>query len=215
MLIPPAIALGVELRVLAEQEGMSARLASTNIGDYRDERVVLDFARGVDVVTFDHEHVPQAVLRALVAESIAVRPGPEALQFAQDKLLMRQRLSELGSPTPEWAAVSDKRELEQFINSNGGVAVVKTVRGGYDGKGVRVVRSSSQVEDWFDALDEDGHGGVLLAEEFVDFKRELAQSIARRPSGETATWPVVESIQKDGVCAEVIAPAPNQVPRLA
>ncbi|MBX3116220.1 MAG: 5-(carboxyamino)imidazole ribonucleotide synthase [Cryobacterium sp.] len=215
MMIPPAVALGVELRVLAESEGMSADLAATRVGDYRDAETVLEFASGVDVVTFDHEHVPQSVLRMLEGKGIAVRPGSGALQFAQDKLLMRERLAELEVPIPDWEAVAEPAELDRFLASHGGTAVVKTARGGYDGKGVRVVSSSVEVEDWFAFLAEDGHGGHLLAEEFVDFRREIAQSVARRPSGQIVPWPVVESIQKDGVCAEVIAPAPHQSPRLS
>jgi 5-(carboxyamino)imidazole ribonucleotide synthase len=162
----------------------------------------------VDVVTFDHEHVPQEVLRELLAQGIAVHPGPDALLFAQDKLLMRQRLTELGLPVPVWAKVEDVEHLDAFLAENGGRAVVKTPRGGYDGKGVRVIRSGAEVADWFES-------GPLLAEELVDFRRELAQSIARRPSGELVAWPVVESIQRDGVCAEVIAPAPRSAGKLA
>ncbi len=215
MMIPPAVALGVELRVLAESERMSAGLAATRVGDYRDAEVVLEFASQVDVVTFDHEHVPQSVLRKLEGKGIAVRPGSGALQFAQDKLLMRERLAELGVPIPDWEAVAEPAELDSFISAHGGTAVVKTARGGYDGKGVRVVSSSVEVEDWFAFLAEDGHGGRLLVEEFVEFRREIAQSVARRPSGQVVPWPLVESIQKDGVCAEVIAPAPHQSPRLS
>jgi len=209
MMIPPAVELGIELRVLAETEGSSAALAATSVGDYRDVDTVLAFAEGVDVVTFDHEHVPQEVLRALVARGIAVHPGPDALLFAQDKLLMRARLSELGLPVPEWASVSSVAELEAFLAAHGGRCVVKTPRGGYDGKGVRVVSSGAEVADWFVA------GEPLLAEELVDFRRELSQVLARRPSGEIALWPVVESIQADGVCAEVIAPAPDSAGKLA
>jgi 5-(carboxyamino)imidazole ribonucleotide synthase len=209
MMVPPAIELGIEIRVLAEGEGMSAAIAATAVGDYTDLETVRAFARDVDVVTFDHEHVPQAVLRALVEEGVRVHPGPDALQFAQDKLRMRERLGELGIPMPDWARVETPEQLDAFIADHGGRAVVKTARGGYDGKGVRVVESAAQVEEWFQALDEDGRGGALLAEELVEFRRELAQLVARRPSGETTLWPVVESIQKNGVCAEVIAPAPG------
>ncbi len=209
MMVPPAIELGIEIRVLAEGEGMSAAIAGTAVGDYTDLETVRAFARDVDVVTFDHEHVPQAVLRALVEEGVRVHPGPDALQFAQDKLRMRERLGELGIPMPDWARVETPEQLDAFIADHGGRAVVKTARGGYDGKGVRVVESAAQVEEWFQALDEDGRGGALLAEELVEFRRELAQLVARRPSGETTLWPVVESIQKNGVCAEVIAPAPG------
>ncbi|WP_448263251.1 5-(carboxyamino)imidazole ribonucleotide synthase [Microbacterium aurum] len=207
MMIAPAVELGVDVRVLAEEPGMAAALAATATGDYRDLETVRAFARGVDVLTFDHEHVPQEVLRALVADGVRVHPGPDALQFAQDKLLMRARLAELGMPQPEWARVTDAAGLQSFLDEHGGRAVVKTPRGGYDGKGVRVVADPGEVADWFD-------GGELLAEELVDFTRELAQQVARRPSGQLVAYPVVETVQRDGVCAEVIAPAPHGSTRL-
>lgn len=214
MMVAPAVELGVELRVLAEQAGMSARPAVTAVGDYRDVETVLAFAREVDVITFDHEHVPQPVLRALVEAGVAVHPGPHALVFAQDKLAMRARLAELGMPQPAWAAVSGQAPLQDFLDAHGGRAVLKTPRGGYDGKGVRVVTAAAEAADWFATLAEDGHGGALLVEELVDFRRELAQQVARRPSGALAVWPVVETVQRQGVCAEVLAPAPHAAPRL-
>lgn len=212
MMIAPAVELGLPVRVLAEQEDMSASLAATAVGDYRDLETVRAFARDVDVVTFDHEHVPQEVLRALVEEGVAVHPGPDALLYAQDKLLMRAKLEELGMPQPDWAAVSDATGLQAFLDAHGGRAVVKTPRGGYDGKGVRVVGAAEEAADWFDALEE---GSALLVEELVDFSRELAQQIARRPSGESRAYPVVETVQRGGVCAEVIAPAPHSAGRVA
>jgi 5-(carboxyamino)imidazole ribonucleotide synthase len=207
MMIPPAVELGIELRVLAEADGASAALAATAVGDHRDADAVLAFAQGVDVVTFDHEHVPQAVLARLVEAGVAVHPAPEALAVAQDKLVMRRRLAALGAPVPDWAPVASAAELDDFIAAHGGRAVVKTARGGYDGKGVKAVRSAAEVADWFRALDEDGRGGALLAEEQVDFERELAQLVARSPSGGFAAWPVVETVQRDGICVEVLAPA--------
>ena len=215
MMIGPAVEMGIDLRVLAEEEGMSAALAATAIGDYRDAATVLEFARDVDVITFDHEHVPQDVLAALVEAGVAVRPGPGPLGFAQDKLEMRARLQELGMPQPEWAAVTGPAELQSFLDAHGGRAVVKTPRGGYDGKGVRVVSAATEADDWFAALAEDARGGALLVEELVDFTRELAQQIARRPSGEVRAYPVVETVQRGGVCAEVIAPAPRAAGRLS
>ncbi|TDN87864.1 5-(carboxyamino)imidazole ribonucleotide synthase [Microbacterium sp. BK668] len=214
MMIAPAVELGVEIRVLAEDEGMAASLAATAVGDYRDADTVLAFARDVDVVTFDHEHVPQEVLSVLVADGVAVRPGPGALRFAQDKLVMRARLAELGMPQPDWAAVHDAAELGEFLDAHGGRAVVKTPRGGYDGKGVRVVSAATEADDWFTTLAEDARGGALLVEELVDFSRELAQQVARRPSGDVRAYPVVETVQRDGVCAEVLAPAPHASERL-
>ncbi|GAA1945990.1 5-(carboxyamino)imidazole ribonucleotide synthase [Microbacterium deminutum] len=214
MMIAPAVELGVELRVLAEEDAMAASLAAVAVGDYRDAGTVLGFARTVDVVTFDHEHVPQEVLAVLVESGVAVRPGPSALRFAQDKLLMRARLAELGMPQPDWAAVTDVGALQAFIDAHGGRAVVKTPRGGYDGKGVRVVDAAVEAEDWFAALAEDARGGALLAEELVDFSRELAQQVARRPSGEVRAYDIVETVQRGGVCAEVIAPAPHSSERM-
>ncbi|MFT4213965.1 MAG: 5-(carboxyamino)imidazole ribonucleotide synthase [Microbacterium sp.] len=207
MMIAPAVELGLDVRVLAEELGMSAQLAATAVGDYRDLDTVRSFVQGLDVVTFDHEHVPQEVLRALVADGVAVHPGPDALQYAQDKLRMRARLDELGLPQPEWAAVTDAAALQDFLDDHGGRAVVKTPRGGYDGKGVRVVADPTEVAEWFGA-------GALLAEELVDFTRELSQQVARRPSGQLVAYPVVETVQRGGVCAEVIAPAPHSMARL-
>ena len=211
MMIAPAVELGLDLRVLAEDQGMAAQLAATAVGDYHDLEVVRAFVAGVDVVTFDHEHVPQEVLRALVAEGVAVHPGPDALQFAQDKLLMRARLEELGVPQPDWAPVREASELQAFLDEHDGQGVVKTPRGGYDGKGVRVVRAASEAQDWLDGL---ADGEALLVEELVGFVRELAQQVARRPGGQIVAYPVVETVQRDGVCAEVIAPAPHATDRL-
>lgn len=215
MMVPPAIELGIDIRVLAEAEGMSAAIAATAVGDYTDLETVRTFARDVDVLTFDHEHVPQGVLRALVDAGVPVHPGPDALQFAQDKLAMREKLGELGVPMPDWARVETPEQLDAFLSDHGGEAVLKTARGGYDGKGVRVVTSAAQAEDWFRALAEDGRGGALLVEEKVDFRRELSQLVARRPSGDLTLWPVAESVQKNGVCAEVISPAPGAAGKVA
>ena len=208
MMVPPAIHLGLGISVLAEVEGSSAARAADMVGDYRDPETVFAFADTVDVVTFDHEHVPQPILRELEARGVAVHPRPEALQYAQDKILMRQKLAGLGVPVPDWATASDEAALQTFIDAHGGRAVVKTARGGYDGKGVRVVSQADEVRDWFTALAEDGRGGYLLVEELVEFTRELSQLVARRPSGEMRAWPVVETVQEGGVCAEVLAPAP-------
>ena len=208
MMIAPASELGLEIAVLTEDDGMSASLAQAAVGDYRDAETVLAFAQTVDAITFDHEHVPQPVLRALVDAGVSVHPGPDALQYAQDKLVMRAGLAQLGVPQPDWAAVADEHELQEFLDAHGGRAVVKTPRGGYDGKGVRVIERATEAADWFATLAEDARGGALLVEELVPFVRELAQQVARRPSGELAVYPVVESLQRGGVCAEVYAPAP-------
>lgn len=211
MMIPAAVNLDIELRVLAEVEGSSAALAATSVGDYKDIDTVLDFAKGCEVITFDHEHVPQPVLAALLASGVAVRPSPEALKLSQNKIWMRQQLEQLGMPLPVWAAVSRAAELNEFIAARGGRAVVKTATGGYDGKGVRFVTDAEQVADWFAEL---GQGEQLLAEEAVPFVRELSQLSARNPSGDFAAWPLVETLQQNGVCTEVYAPAPGASPTL-
>jgi 5-(carboxyamino)imidazole ribonucleotide synthase len=154
------------------------------------------------VITFDHEHVPPAVLAALVADGVAVRPAPEALVAAQDKIAMRERLAALGVPIPAWTAAREVATIAEFLAAHGGVAVAKTPTGGYDGKGVRVVRAAEEVGDWLDR-------GPVLLEELVPFRRELAQLVARRPSGEVRAWPLAETVQRDGVCAEVTVPAPE------
>jgi 5-(carboxyamino)imidazole ribonucleotide synthase len=91
--------------------------------------------------------------------------------------------------------------------------VLKTSRGGYDGKGVWFV---STVEDCRPAFEAAAATGVrILAEELVDFRRELSALAVRSPSGQAAAYPVVESVQRDGICHEVVAPAPGLSDRLA
>ena len=207
MMTVPAINLGLDLHVLAEAEGSSAALATTMVGDYTKVELVREFAKTVDVITFDHEHVPLSVLEALEAEGVSVQPPSKALAFAQNKLRMRQRLGALGLPMPAWAEIQTAEALEAFIAENGGVAILKTPIGGYDGKGVRVVRSAADASDWLANIAD--FGGSLLAEEKVDFVRELAQLSARRPSGEFKAWLLVETIQENGVCSVVLSPAPK------
>ncbi len=202
MMVPPAVALGLELKVLAETEDSSAAIAATMVGDYNQLQVVRDFAKTVDVITFDHEHVPLSILETLVSEGVAVHPSPSALRFSQNKLEMRRRLGALNLPMPDWAEINTREELQEFLDAHGGEIILKTPIGGYDGKGVRVVRSIADAEDWFAFA-------PLLAEEKVEFSRELAQLSARSATGEFRAWPLVQTVQRDGVCAEVLAPAPD------
>lgn len=207
MMVPEAIALGLELKVFAEAESMSASLATANVGDYTNAEELGWFADGVDVITFDHEHVPVDALEQLERTGVSVQPPSEALIFAQNKLLMRKKLSEAGLPMPNWKELFSAEDLDGFLAENGGKVIVKTPIGGYDGKGVRVVTESDQVSDWFENIS--SLGGSLLAEELVAFKSEIAVLSARRPSGEWRAWPAVETIQKNGVCSQVLAPAPE------
>ncbi|MDQ2624078.1 MAG: 5-(carboxyamino)imidazole ribonucleotide synthase [Actinomycetota bacterium] len=230
MMAGPAAALGVHLRVLAESGQASAAqvVADAPVGRADDDdalRALVSAPVPADVLTFEHEHVPGAALREIAAAGTSVQPRAEALLFAQDKIEMRARLTELGVPVPRWAAVGSEDDLAAFLAvvgrdcagpdaagtaSSGPRAVVKTSRGGYDGKGVRVVEDPADVDDWFAAAR--AGGPSLLAEELVPFSRELAVLAARSPSGEVRTWPVVESLQVEGVCFLVTAPAPGLDP---
>jgi 5-(carboxyamino)imidazole ribonucleotide synthase len=220
---PPSVALSITLSVLAGSADASAALVvpSFLVGDHTDIEVVRAFARECDVVTFDHEHVPAEVLSALLADGVVLHPSPAALVFAQDKLAMRRRLTEIGVACPRWARVSDSSSLQAFGDGVGWPLVVKTPKGGYDGKGVRVVGSADEVTDWFAVVTRDvARGGGLLvdgllAEEKVDFVRELAVLIARSPSGQAAAWPIVETVRAESICMQVLAPAPGLDPGLA
>ncbi|WP_377644059.1 5-(carboxyamino)imidazole ribonucleotide synthase [Oryzobacter terrae] len=204
----PAAELGITLSVLAEADDASAALVvpSSPVGDHTDAEAVLAFARACDVVTFDHEHVPADVLDLLLASGVEVHPHPAALRFAQDKLAMRERLTDLGIPCPRWARAATAQDVTDFGDEVGWPVVAKTPRGGYDGKGVRVVSSAGELADWLERAEGEGTG--LLLEERVAFRRELAVLVARSPSGQAVAWPVVETVQTDGICTEVLAPAP-------
>src|ERR671927_1766230 len=206
-----AIALGQSLRVLSTGPRESAALvaADVRIGDHRDLDALTGLADGATVVTFDHEHVPTEHLRALEAAGHRVAPGSAALVHAQDKLVLRRVLQEAGDPQPAWAEVRTPPEMEAFGAEHGWPLVLKTPRGGYDGKGVFVV------DDLPAAVDLLEHAGPLLAEERVELVRELAALVARSPFGQVAAWPVVETVQRGGVCHEVLAPAPGLDPELA
>jgi 5-(carboxyamino)imidazole ribonucleotide synthase len=215
MMITPAIELGIELKVLAETENSSAAAAATLVGDFTDLETVTNFAETVDVITFDHEHVPLAILEQLEKQGVSVQPSSKALAHAQNKLVMRRALQIIGAPNPIWEAVSTASQLDQFIKEHGPEVIVKTPIGGYDGKGVRVVSSSEQVSDWLAEPMISSLGGQLLVEQKVQFKRELAQLSARNPNGEFASWVVVETRQKNGVCSEVLSPAPSVTAELS
>ncbi len=214
MMQPAAIALGVRLRVLAAQTDESAAqvIPDVVIGAHDDPEAVSAFARGCDVVTFDHEHVPNPILERLISEGVAVRPGPAALVHAQDKAIMRARLTAIGVPCPPWTplpagASAAVAEGERFAAKVGWPFIVKAARGGYDGKGVWRVENVAELRE---VVEEAGRRGVeLIAEALVPFARELSAQVARSPHGQAVAYPVVETVQRDGVCREVYAPAPG------
>ena len=201
------ISLGLTVRVLAESadDGAALVAADVEIGAPDDPAALMRFAKACDVLTFDHEHVPGEQLRTLEGAGVTVRPGSAALEFAQDKLAQRRRLTELGVPVPAFAPVSSVADVERFAADHGWPVVLKAVRGGYDGRGVWMLDAAP------DALPP----VAVYVEQRVLLMHELAVQVARRPSGETRAWPVVETVQRDGICVEVIAPAPRISPGLA
>jgi 5-(carboxyamino)imidazole ribonucleotide synthase len=209
MTCPAAIELGVGLRILAAAPDESAAQvwAGTQLGDYRSLADLRAFAAGCDVLTFDHEHVPGDHLAALERSGVAVRPGPAALRLTQDKLAMRERLTAMGVACPRFAAVADLAGVQEFAAGRWPV-VLKAVSGGYDGKGVWVCESAAQAADVL----RPGAGLAFLAEEYVEFTRELAVLAACSPHRQGAVYPVVQTVQRDGICREVIAPAPGLAP---
>ncbi len=215
-----AIALGQCLRVLAATDSDPAAQVSGDVvlGSHDDLDALRRAAEGSVAFTFDHEGVPLDHLRVLESEGVAVRPPSTALRYAQDKLDMRNRLSELGLPVPDFADlsgdVSQARErLVEFGARNRWQIVLKAVRGGYDGRGVWLIDDQSQALEVFDA--QSGGDTVLMAEQKVQMRRELSAMIARSPHGQGAAWPVVETVQRNGQCAVVLAPAPDLDPDLA
>ncbi|WP_372492416.1 5-(carboxyamino)imidazole ribonucleotide synthase [Actinomadura litoris] len=208
-----AIALGVPLRVLAGAADDSAAkvVADVRTGDDRSLGDLRAFAQGCDVVTFDHEHVPGPHIQELERSGVACRPGSAALAHAQNKLVMRDRLSALGVPCPAYAHVPSTAPLpflESWAGEHGWPLVLKATSGGYDGKGVWVVEGlGGDAGDLVRRLLEEGVD--LMVEQHVPFRRELAALVARSPYGQGAAYPIVETVQEGGICTEVISPAPG------
>ncbi|MEE3848771.1 5-(carboxyamino)imidazole ribonucleotide synthase [Gordonia sp. LSe1-13] len=209
-----AIALGQCLRVLAASESDPAAQVSADVvlGSHDELDDLRRAAAGSVALTFDHEGVPLEHLRALEAEGVTIRPPSSALHFAQDKLAMRTRLAELGLPVPDFADLTGdvaqaRARFVEFGESHGWEVVLKAIRGGYDGRGVWLLRDRDEALAVFD---EQVDGGVgLIAEQMVPMRRELSAMIARSPFGQGGAWPVVETVQRNGQCAVVLAPAPN------
>jgi len=206
-----AVGLGVTFRVLAESDSESAALVTRDVtvGSHLSLPDISAFAGECDVITFDHEHVPGPILAALESAGVLVRPGSGALRYTQDKLAMRERLSALGVPCPRFAPVSSVADVVAFAGGtwpevpNSWPVVLKAVSGGYDGKGVWVCESAAEAAGVL------AHDLEIMAEEYVGFDRELAVLAARSPHRQGAVYPVVQTVQRDGVCREVIAPAPG------
>ena len=210
-----AISLGQSLRVLAltPDDGAALVAADVQYGDHTDLAALRTFAKGCDVVTFDHEHVPTEHIRALADEGVKLFPPADALVHAQDKQVMRERLGALGAPNPRWRPVTSPADLIGFGDEVGWPVMLKAARGGYDGRGVWPVSDAANATELAETLL--AGGTKLLVEERVALRRELAVQVARSPFGQVAVYPVVETVQRDGICVEVLAPAPGLPEELA
>ncbi|MBN9644498.1 5-(carboxyamino)imidazole ribonucleotide synthase [Corynebacterium mendelii] len=204
-----AIELGLSLRLLAGTDNSSAAQVTADVvvGDYTNLDDLLRAVDGATVVTFDHEHVPQEHLAVLASRGVNLQPGPGALKYAQNKLAMRTMLAEHGLPVPVFAEITGAHDAGAFWDLVQSRVCVKAASGGYDGKGVWFPGSKQEMIELVDRLLSDGV--QVLAEEKITLTRELSAMVARRPSGETKVWPVVESVQEDGICTTAIAPAPG------
>lgn len=211
MMHQAAISLGIDVRLLADGEGVSAAqvIPDAFVGDYTDHDDLLRFAEDVQVLTFDHEHVPTKHLREMT--HVAVRPGPDALQYAQDKADMRERLSALGVACPAFKVCEDVDDAVAFGEAQGWPIILKTSRGGYDGKGVWKVGGRAEVEEVFASKPEVSAGERvrIVAEEFIDFVRELSAIVVRSPSNQLVAYPISETVQTGGICVETTTPAPG------
>lgn len=215
MMQTEAIELGQSIRLLAGSPDASAAqvCADVIIGDYHVWEDVERAVAGAQAVTFDHEHVPTEFLNKLTEMGYSVQPQPSALLYAQDKLLMRQRLEELGAPVPAYAAIESVQDAETFFDRVDGAVCLKARRGGYDGHGVWFPKDRENLRTLVDELL--GKDVPLMAERKVALVRELSAMCARTPSGEVKAWPVLESVQRDGICVEAICPAPGLADELA
>ncbi|MFI7550513.1 5-(carboxyamino)imidazole ribonucleotide synthase [Micromonospora sediminimaris] len=210
-----AISLGQSLRVLAltPDDGAALVAADVQYGDHTDLAALRTFAKGCEVVTFDHEHVPTEHIRTLAGEGVKLFPPADALVHAQDKQVMRERLGTLGAPNPRWRPVASPTDLVTFGDEVGWPVVLKAARGGYDGRGVWPATDPASATELAQTLL--AGGTKLIVEERVALRRELAVQVARSPFGQVAAYPVVETVQRDGICVEVLAPAPGLAEELA
>jgi 5-(carboxyamino)imidazole ribonucleotide synthase len=194
MTVAPAIALGVTLKLFAQDKSDSAaQICDHVVGDFRNLKEVLKFARECDVITFEHELVPLSVIKGLEAEGIRVYPPSSAFIYSQNKAEMRKILSDL--PSPQWKLIADEEEITSFP------VIAKAISGGYDGRGVWKISDRDLLKDII------AINPQLLIEELVEFDSEIAVMVARSPHGQASTWAPTQTIQENGICTRTVTPA--------
>ena len=199
MTVAPATAMGINLKLFAGSSSESAALiADHTVGDYSKSEELIAFAQGCDVVTFEHELVPQSVIRSLEAAGVKVYPRAETFIYSQNKIEMRKKMDELGIRNPKWEIFDSGEPSLSFP------LIAKSSSGGYDGRGVFVVNSHAELEEV-----RRGVGAPLLLEEKLPFTHELAIMVARSPHGQASTWAPTLTVQSDGICTMTVTPIPG------
>lgn len=208
MMYQAAIPLGLRPRIMAEHADDAAALvaADVTIGSPTSASDLRAFAARCDVLTFDHELVDAEALDQLQRSGHAIRPSATTVRLAQDKRRQRAEFSQLGLPVPVYREIERWSDLDAFGQEQGWPVVAKVGRGGYDGRGVWVLRDQEEAATLAASLAD--REITLLVERWVPIERELATLVARRPSGEMVVYPIVETVQRHGMCHEVVAPAP-------
>ena len=195
MTLAPAAALGIDFISLANSADDSAAQSSPHVvGDFRDLETVRNFAKGCDVVTFEHELIPLSIIKTLENEGVKFLPSSSSFQYSQDKALMREKLAHL--PNPKWEVITSPPEWNY-------PAIAKAISGGYDGRGVWKVNSKEELAELLKEVPK------LLLEELIDFDFEIAVMVARSPHGQAATWAPTRTVQRDGICIETVTPVPE------
>ena len=203
-----AVPLGVACRFLDPVAGApAAAVGPLVVGALDDPNALADTAEGAAVVTYEWEGVPAAGARAL-AERVLVRPGWEALDVAQDRAAEKALFARLGIPAPTSVVVADRADLDAALVRTGTPAVLKTCRGGYDGKGQALIHAPGEAASAFSALGGDD-GVALILEAWVPFDRELSVIAARGLDGDVRCFPLVENTHRDGILRVTRAPAPQ------
>jgi 5-(carboxyamino)imidazole ribonucleotide synthase len=205
MLALAGIPLGIGFRFLdPSPDATAGALGLLVVGPLGDETALVHVTEGAAVVTYEWEGVPAVGARLVAATGTPVLPPPVALDVAQDRLREKELCHRLGIGTPEFAVVDDRADLERAVKELGLPAVLKTRRGGYDGKGQTALHEPRDVERAWSEL-----GGVpLVLESLVPFDRELSVLAVRGRDGATACWPLVENHHDGGILRRSYAPAP-------
>jgi 5-(carboxyamino)imidazole ribonucleotide synthase len=205
MLAEAGARIGIDCLTLdPAPDSPASRVAGAIVGAYDDETALAELAAAADVVTYEFENVPVTAARFL-AERVQVFPAPESLEFAQDRLLEKTLFEDVGLAVAPFSPISSKEELFEALEVVGVPSVLKTRRLGYDGKGQVRLESVDEAEDAWRAVGE----VPSILESLVPFNRELSILGVRGRRGETAFYPLVENVHRDGILRVSTAPAPE------